>query len=204
MDEAGGFFSPPRPLPLVPRILLGLVERRMGRPLVANRLLAWYPRAFWGSGILEALVAHDEAEVPGRLLKLARIQVSFQASCPFCIDLNAKEYAEAGISDDEILALRGLRGLDEVPSLSPSEQAALEYVRCATSTPVAFRQDVIDRLRSHFSERAIVILASTCAQVNFWTRLIQSLGVAPAGFSGECSILDLESFRTMASGQDRD
>lgn len=200
--EAGGFFAPPRPLPLLPRIILDLVERRMGRPLVANRLLAWYPRAFWGSGILEALVAHDEVEVPSRLLKLVRIQVSFQASCPFCIDLNAREYRDLGITDEEILALRGLGALEKVSTLSAAEVSALEYVRCATSTPVAFRQEVIDRLRSHFSERAIIVLASTCAQVNFWTRLIQSLGVAPAGFSKECSILDLERFRTMAASQE--
>jgi hypothetical protein len=55
----------------------------------------------------------------------------------------------------------------------------------------------MDRLRSHYSDRAIVIIASTIAQVNFWTRLIQSLGVQPAGFSSECSILELEKYRTM-------
>jgi hypothetical protein len=48
-----------------------------------------------------------------------------------------------------------------------------------------------------YSERGMVIVASTCAQVNFWARLIQSLGVPPAGFSSECSILDLERYSTM-------
>ena len=75
--------------------------------------------------------------------------------------------------------------------------AALDYVRGATSTPVAFTPEMIEALRSRFSERAIVVIASTCAQVNFWTRLIQSLGVQPAGFSLGCSILDLEKYRTM-------
>lgn len=32
------------------------------------------------------------------------------------------------------------------------------------------------------------------ARVNFWARLIQSLGVPPAGFSAECSILNLDSY----------
>ncbi len=200
--EAGGFFSPPRPMPLLPRALLGLVERRMGRPLVANRLLAWYPRAFWGSGILETLVAHDEPEVPARLLKLIRIQVSFQASCPFCIDLNAKEFRGEGITEEEILALRGLLDLGAVASLGARERAALAYARCATTTPVAYSPEVVEGLKSHFSERAIVVIASTAAQVNFWARLIQSLGVQPAGFSEECSILDLDRFRTMAGSQE--
>lgn len=198
MESGGvGYLSPPGRMPWLIGIMLGLVEKRLGKPLIANRMLAWYPKAFWGSGIMEALVAHDEPEVSKRLLKLIRIYVSFLASCPFCIDLNAKEYRESGLSDEEILALRGKISFKEAGSISEGERAALEYVRCATSTPVAFTAEAIGRLRSHFSERAIVVIASTCAQVNFWTRLIQSLGVQPAGFSSECSILELDKYKTL-------
>ncbi len=197
MPDAIGYLSPPSRMPWLLKAMLAIVERRLGKPLMANRILAWYPKAFWGSGLMEGLIAHEEPEVPKRLLKLIRVYVSFLASCPFCIDMNAKEYRESGVDDEEILALRGIRRFDEVASISASERAALEYVRCATSTPVAFTPEVIDELRYRFSERAIVVIASTCAQVNFWTRLIQSLGVQPAGFSSECSILDLERYRTM-------
>lgn len=196
-SDAAGYVNPPPHMPWFLRAMLAIVERRLGKPLIANRILAWYPKAFWGSGIMEGLVAHDEREVPKRLLKLIRVYVSFLASCPFCIDLNAKEYREIDVSDEEILALRGMKRFEAVESISASERAALEYVRCATSTPIAFTPELIDELRSHFSERAIVVIASTCAQVNFWTRLIQSLGVQPAGFSTECSILDLEKYRTL-------
>ena len=44
-----------------------------------------------------------------RLLKLVRMQVSFMASCPFCIDMNSFEYGKLGIDDREIEALQGLR-----------------------------------------------------------------------------------------------
>jgi alkylhydroperoxidase family enzyme len=184
----------------MPRFLglaLRLAEARLGGRLVANRILAHYPKALVGSAIMEALVAHDEPEVPKRLLKLLRVQVSFLASCPFCIDLNAREYRDCGITDEEILALRGLKRLDEVASLSKGEVAALEYARCATATPVAFTLEVIEGVKRHFSDRAVVIIASTVAQVNFWTRLIQSLGVQPEGFTKECGILDLEGHRTL-------
>jgi alkylhydroperoxidase family enzyme len=187
-------------MPLLLGFLLSLVERRLGRPLEANRILAWYPKALLGSGAMEALVAHGDREVPARLLKLLRVYVSFLASCPFCIDLNSREYSGSGISDREILALRGLLSFAEVTSLSAAERAALDYARCMTTTPVAFTQEVIDALHASFSERAIVIIASTCAQVNFWARLIQSFGVPPAGFSASCSILELESYRTLRPG----
>ncbi len=190
------YIQAPRRPPLFLRLMLGLVERSMGKPLIANRILAHYPKAFWGSGILEALVAHDDREVPRRLLKLIRMQVSFSVSCPFCIDMNSKEFSGEGITEEEILALRGMRSLAETASLTEAERAALAYSRAISATPVAFEASMIAELRRHFSERAIVIIASTAAQVNFWARLIQSFGVVPAGFTTECAILDLEAYST--------
>jgi alkylhydroperoxidase family enzyme len=183
-------------MPCFLRLLLGMVERRLGKKLVANRILGWYPKALLGSGIMEALVAHGEAEVPRRLLKLLRMYTSFLVSCPFCIDMNSAEFRESGITEDEILALRGVKSLDDVATVSASERAALAYASCISRTPLSFDARVLDELKRSFSERAIVIIASTCAQVNFWARLIQAFGVAPAGFTEECSILDLEHYRT--------
>jgi hypothetical protein len=48
----------------------------------------------------------------------------------------------------------------------------------------------------------MVIVASTAAQVNFWARLLQSLGVPPAGFSTECQILDLAEHATIRKEKD--
>jgi len=43
-------------------------------------------------------------------------------------------------------------------------------------------------ITANFTEREMVVLASTAAQVNYWARLIQALGIPPAGFSDGCSI----------------
>ena len=101
------FIEPPARTPLLLRAALWMVERRLGRKLLANRILTWYPKAFLGSGIMEGLVAHDELEVPRRLLALVRIYTSFLVSCPFCIDMNSREFAGKGISEREIRALAG-------------------------------------------------------------------------------------------------
>jgi alkylhydroperoxidase family enzyme len=63
-------------------------------------------------------------------------------------------------------------------------------------TDFAITTDVIAAMREHFSERGMVLVASTAARVNFWARLIQSLGVPHAGFSSECAILDLDACAT--------
>ena len=177
------YLDPPIRMPLLLRLLLWMVERRMGKSLLANRILTWYPKAFLGSGIMEGLVAHDEAEVPRRLLGLVRIYTSFLVSCPFCIDLNSKGFQQKGITEQEILALQGRIPIDAVPTLTDKEKAALRYVACMCRTPVAFTAKAVDDLKAHFTPRGFVILASTCAQANFRTRLIQSLGVPPAGFA---------------------
>jgi alkylhydroperoxidase family enzyme len=49
-------------------------------------------------------------------------------------------------------------------------------------TPLKFHPDLVERVKAAFTEREFVILASTAAQVNYWARLIQALGIPPAGF----------------------
>jgi len=190
------YLSAPKPLPLIPRILLWIAERSLGKELAANRILSWYPKALIGSGIMEALVAHGDREVPRRLLKLLRMYTSFLVSCPFCIDMNSKEFEGEGITEEEVLALRGLKDFDSVRSFSEAEKIALDYARCVSKTPLSFDPETVSAIKSRFSDRAIVIIASTCAQVNFWARMIQAFGVPPAGFSDSCPILKLESYRT--------
>jgi alkylhydroperoxidase family enzyme len=57
-----------------------------------------------------------------------------------------------------------------------------------SQTPLQFPHAFIAELRQQFDEREIVILASTAAQVNYWARLIQALGIPPAGFSNQCDL----------------
>ena len=195
--NVNAYFNPPKRKPLFLRFGIWIAERRTGRPMLAARLLAWYPKAAMGAGVMESLVAHKSGKATARLLKLVRMQVSFMASCAFCIDMNSSGYADSGISDSEIEVLQGRRGPNEVDSLSRDEQLALRYARALTATPVAMDSGLLGDLLVTFSEREMVVIASTIAQVNFWTRMIQGLGVPPAGFSETCSILRLEDYATL-------
>ncbi|MBV5266948.1 MAG: hypothetical protein JZU67_00175, partial [Burkholderiaceae bacterium] len=60
---------------------------------------------------------------------------------------------------------------------------AVQYARLVSQTPLKFFPDFIDQIKANFDEREMVILASTAAQVNYWARLIQALGIPPAGYS---------------------
>ncbi len=177
------FIEPPQKIPLALRLGIWFSEKITGRMMLPARILAWYPKAAIGSGVLESLVAHHDGKIDERMLKLVRMAASFAAACPFCIDMNSYEHAALGIHADEVLALRGGATLESVPSFSKRERLAVEYARLVSQTPLKFHPDFIEQLKSNFNEREMVILASTAAQVNYWARLIQALGIPPAGFS---------------------
>jgi alkylhydroperoxidase family enzyme len=102
--------------------------------------------------------------------------------------MNSFQADETGISREELLALQEKSEFNEMDSFSDREKLAIRYTRMISSTPLKFPRDFIEELKSQFNEREVVILASTAAQVNYWARLIQALGIPPAGFSDRCDI----------------
>ena len=167
------------------RLGVTIAERTTGRRMEPARLLAWYPKAAIGSGLLEMLVSHREPSE--RLLKLVRVTASVTANCAFCVDMNSFEHDRAGLSDAELAALAG-GDPDVVPTFSSRELLAIEYTRRISSSPLVFPAQHQALLREEFSERELVILATTAAQVNYWARVIQALGIPPAGFTDACRV----------------
>ncbi len=182
------FITPPTRIPLFLKAGIWISEKITGKPMLPARLLAWYPKAALGSAALEGLVAHHDGKLDKRMLKLVRLSASFAAACPFCIDMNSTVYRETGITDAEFLALQNQTELDTVSTFSAREKLAVRYARLISTTPLQFPAEFMAGVTAHFTEREIVVLASTAAQVNYWARLIQALGIPPAGFSDGCSI----------------
>lgn len=174
------FIEGPKRIPLLLRVGIWFSERVTGKVMLPARILAWYPKAAVGSGVMEALVAHEDGRMDGRMLKLIRMAASYAVACPFCIDMNSHEHRKVGITDEEAESLRG--DFERVASFSEREKLAIEYTRLISQTPLKFHPEVVERVKAAFTEREFVILASTAAQVNYWARLIQALGIPPAGF----------------------
>ena len=186
------FIDPPRHIPFYLKIGVWVSRKVTGRDLLPAKLLAWYPKVAISSGIMEALVTHKDGNLNKRILKLVRLQTSFTVGCPFCMDMNYYDHDQYGITLEELAALQGGIEMAVVHTFSAREIIAMEYSVLISRSPLQFPQEFIDKLKAHFSEREIVILASTAAQVNYWARLLQGMGVPPAGFSDHCALKPLE------------
>jgi len=174
------FIKQPERIPLILKFGIWFSEKITGKIMLPARILAWYPKAAIGSGVMESLVAHEDGQMTRRMLKLIRMAASYATACPFCVDMNSHEHRDAGITDEEVESLHG--DFEKVASFSEQEKLAITYTRVISQTPLKFYPDLVERVKTSFTEREFVILASTAAQVNYWARLIQALGIPPAGF----------------------
>ena len=185
---SGAFIEPPKKIPFYIKLGMFVTKKITGQDLLIPKLLAWYPKTAISSGVLEGLIANGKHDLSERMLKLVRIQCSLSAACPFCIDMNTSEFEKAGITETEIYRLMDPAGIEAIESFSRREKLAIQYARLISATPVGVDEMFMEQLKAEFSEREIVILATTSAQVNYWARLMKSLGVPPSGFSNSCHI----------------
>jgi len=151
-------------------------------------MMTWYPRAALGAGVLELMTAKGKTSQEKRMLNLVRLQASLITSCRFCIDMNSASIEKNGITVDEFSALRDNLDYRSIMTFSVRESLAIEYATRMSNTPLVFEEDFIDRLKSHFSEKEIVMLASSIASVNYWARFNQALGIPSARFSDKCTV----------------
>jgi len=173
--------EPPLRTPWYLRIGLWWARRATGKDLLPGRLLAHFPRGAIGAGLFELGAAHAPRDLGARELAVARLVASATAGCPFCIDMNAAGDAAAGLSPDELTVVVGL-DVDRWPALGDREHVAARYAHCLSSTPVILPLELQELLRATYSEREIVVLATTIAQVNYWARFCNGLGIPSASF----------------------
>ena len=101
------FIDQPKHIPFPLKLGILISEKITCKTMLPARILAWYPKAALGSGMMEALVAHKDGQMTQRMLILICMAASYAEACPFCIDMNSYEYRDVGITDEEAESLRG-------------------------------------------------------------------------------------------------
>lgn len=170
--------------------MLWLAKKLTGKEPLPGRLLAHFPKGAVGAGLFELTAASAPGDLDARCLAVARIVASATSGCPFCLDMNAATWKRAGLSTSELPIL-----VRPEPSrfneLGTREALAARYARALSLTPIELDPALRASMTEHFDARELVVLATTIAQVNFWTRFNQGLGVPAAGFFDQ-SVCKLE------------
>lgn len=183
MTSVAAIAPPPR-TPWFLQPALWLARRVTGKDPLPGRLLAHFPKGAVAAGLFELGAPHGPGDLERRVLAVVRIVASAVGGCPFCIDMNAASWRQAGLEPAE---LEALLTLDRVRwrELPRRELVAARYAEALSATPVLVEADLASSVAAVFTERERVVLAFTIAQVNFWTRFNQGVGVPAAGFFDE-------------------
>ncbi|MGH2863756.1 MAG: carboxymuconolactone decarboxylase family protein [Solirubrobacteraceae bacterium] len=164
--------------PLV-RLVYRLSRRQLGRDVDPIAVYAHAPGLLVGYGMLEQATAKQH-RVDEHLKALAELKAAAVVNCEFCCDIGSSIAREAGVSEQQLLALPRYRESEEFGEL---EQLVLDYATAMTRTPATVADELVASLREHFDERQLVELTHVIALENLRARFNSALDMTPAGFS---------------------
>lgn len=136
------------------------------------------PKMLSGMGKFQQAVRKGTA-VDERLKNLVELKGAQMIGCEYCVDLGSQICRNAGLSDDELLALPGYR---QSELFTEREKTALDYAVGVTRTPVEMSDELFGRMQEHFSDEQMVEITALLTVVNL-DRFNAAFGIGSAGFS---------------------
>ncbi len=108
--------------------------------------------------------------------RLLKWKVAFKVSdinkCEFCVSVAKYQLKSFGLTDEEIEKM-------ETEKMDEKEKIAIEYATQMTLHAYKIDQDLITRLKKHFTDEQIVELTSVVGLFNFINRFNDALRVLP-------------------------
>ncbi len=168
-----------RRAPLAARMIERIARRRFGRDMDPLGVYAHAPGMEVGYMMYEQATA-SQHRVDERLKILAVLKAAALIRCEFCADIGSWEARQAGISEEQLMALPRYRDSDAFDEL---ERLVLDYAVAMTRTPPEVDDELFAALREHFDERQLVELTNIVALENLRSRFNHAFAMSPAGFS---------------------
>ena len=161
------------------RLLYRLSRRQLGRDVDPVAVYGHAPRLLFGYGIYEKATA-AEHHVEERLKVLAETKAAALVNCEFCCDIASSIAREAGVTEQQLLAMPHYRDSDQFTAL---EKLVLDYATAISRTPTGVTDELFAAMREHFDERQMVELTNVIALENMRARFNSAFDMTPAGFS---------------------
>ncbi len=154
-------------------------RRKYGAVLDSALLWARTPRVFLGVAFLYGMIDRKNSPIEPALRSLVTVRVSQLNGCRFCVDLNSATLLKRGVAIDKVEALADWQGNN---LFDRREGVALEYAEAVTLRSGEIEQELMERVKQHFDDDAVVELTALIAFQNMSSKFNSALGVPPQGF----------------------
>jgi AhpD family alkylhydroperoxidase len=132
-----------------------------------------------GVAFLYGMIDRKSSPLDPVLRSLITVRVSQLNGCRFCVDINSATLLKRGVPVCKVEALDAWQGSE---LFSEPERVAIEYAETVTLRSDAVYDSLIERLKKHFDDNAIVELTALIAFQNLSSKFNSALGVPPQGF----------------------
>ncbi len=177
----------PKPLnryPLWLRPFFWNQRRKYGQVLLPALLWGRVPQLFAAVALLYGVLDRRRSPLNPALRCLVTVRVSQINCCRFCVDINSWLLAQRTGSEAKVQALANWR---ESSLFDAREKAVLEYTEAMTYLDRGVEDRMVEKLRTWFTEDAIVELTGLIAFQNLSSKFNAALDVPPQGF---CQVPD--------------
>jgi AhpD family alkylhydroperoxidase len=161
------------------KIVYRQTRRQFGRMMDPIAVYAHAPSLLLGYGMFEQATARQH-RVDERLKALVELKAAALVNCEFCVDIASSLGREAGVTEEQLLALPHYRESDLFSEL---EKLVLDYATAISRTPTVVSDELFAALREHFDERQLVELTNVIVLENMRARFNSAFEMTPAGFS---------------------
>lgn len=154
-------------------------RRKYGAVLDSALVWARAPKLFLGVAFLYGMIDRKSSPIDPALRSLVTVCVSQINGCQFCVDLNTATSLKRGANLEKIEALEDWR---ESELFDARQRAVLDYAEAITRSDRRVEDDIVERLKGHFDDDAIVELTGLIAFQNMSSKFNSALGVPAQGF----------------------
>ena len=165
--------------PLFVRAFFWKQKRTYGEVLKPGMLWARSPLVFCTLALLYGALNRKSSPLDAALRSLVTVRVSQINHCAFCIDINAATLLKRGVSMAKVEALGEWHTSDVFSEL---ERVTLEFAEAMTYSDHGTDAALIERLKRHFDDDAIVELTGLISFQNMSSKFNAALDVPAAGF----------------------
>ena len=151
------------------------IELPAGDGLEVVRALSLRPE------LAQAVAAYDQtvwnSRLDWRLHELVRMRIAQVNECTVCLSWRTPQAVEAGITES---LLSGVHRYAERDDYTAAEKVAIEYAERFCTDSARIDDELVNRLREHFDEGAVVELTLVIAKYLAFGRFMQVLGLDQA------------------------